>query len=166
MTKLVQQVVNMSFSRPFNIFAILFIIIIISINIKDKRDNNKISFISKDTIKALEIAGIKKVNKQEQLQILNNDINNIVKLNDIIQIKLITFKENNENNIISTKETNIKITKDGPFSKFLLDKKVGDEVNIPFDNVNTDKNIKLQSTSTQDKMVYKITILSIKNDNN
>ena len=90
-------------------------------------------------------------------------------LNDNLEIELKiinnSIKKSNKNtdNIIIT---DVKLTKDEPFTKFLLDKEIGYEITIPFARLEKDKNSTISQKSVEYQLFYRIKILGIKYDNN
>lgn len=174
---LVKDVVSFSFSKPLGLLIIvLFIIGILKNNAKKvpiitntTQQNNVIKETVKEKInkigQAIEMNEVIKQKQKERLRPKKD----ITMLNDNLEIELeiinnsIKKVNRSKDNIIIT---NVKLTKDEPFTKFLLDKKIGYEITIPFASLEKDKNSTISQKSIEYQLFYRIKILGIKYDNN
>lgn len=173
---LVKNVVNFSFSKPLNLLIVVLLIIgILKDNVKKlpattnttQQNNTTIKEVVKEKInkigQAIEMSEAIKQKQKERIRPQKD----ITMLNDNLKIELeiinnISKKTNKDNIII----TNVKLTKDEPFTKFLLDKKIGYEITIPFASLEKDKNSDISQKSIEYQLFYRIKILGIEYDNN
>lgn len=173
---LVKDVVNFSFSKPLNLLIVVLLIIgILKDNVKKlpattnttQQNNTTIKEVVKEKInkigQAIEMSEAIKQKQKERIRPQKD----ITMLNDNLKIELeiinnISKKTNKDNIII----TNVKLTKDEPFTKFLLDKKIGYEITIPFASLEKDKNSDISQKSIEYQLFYRIKILGIEYDNN
>lgn len=173
---LVKDVVNFSFSKPLNLLIVVLLIIgILKDNAKKlpattnttQQNNTTIKEVVKEKInkigQAIEMSEAIKQKQKERIRPQKD----ITMLNDNLKIELeiinnISKKTNKDNIII----TNVKLTKDEPFTKFLLDKKIGYEITIPFASLEKDKNSDISQKSIEYQLFYRIKILGIEYDNN
>lgn len=175
---LVKNVVNFSFSKPLNLLIVVLLIIgILKDNAKKlpattnttQQNNTTIKEVIKEKInkigQAIEMNEAIKQKQKERLRPKKD----ITMLNDNLEIELeiinnsIKKVNRSKDNIIIT---NVKLTKDEPFTKFLLDKKIGYEITIPFASLEKDKNSTISQKSIEYQLFYRIKILGIKYDNN
>lgn len=174
---LVKNVVNFSFSKPLNLLIVVLLIIgILKDNVKKlpattntTQQNNNIKEVVKEKINKIgQAIEMNEAIKQKQKEKLRSK-KDITMLNDNLEIELEiinnSIKKSNKNtdNIIIT---DVKLTKDEPFTKFLLDKKIGYEITIPFASLEKDKNSTISQKSIEYQLFYRIKILGIKYDNN
>lgn len=174
---LVKDVVSLLLSKPFSILIIILFFVVLSKSATNKiphttnitQPQNRLDNIVKKKLnqitQAIEMEEATKQKQKERFRAKKN----ITMLNDNLEIELeiinnsIKKVNRSKDNIIIT---NVKLTKDEPFTKFLLDKKIGYEITIPFASLEKDKNSTISQKSIEYQLFYRIKILGIKYDNN